>query len=71
MSFALVFRVVQRYEKYNSLNNTLISNIDNMTQKDKDKEIQRENLYKAFDYTKYHNIFKQMYSNMKSRIKAL
>ena len=42
-----------------------------MTQKDKEKHTQRVNLYKEFDYTKYHNILKQMYSNMKSRIKDL
>ena len=37
MSFALVFRVVQRYELYNTLNNTLITNIDIVIEKDKEK----------------------------------
>lgn len=51
MSFALVFRVVQRYENYNTLNNALVTNTDNMTPKEKEEYIERENLYKAFDYT--------------------
>ena len=41
MSLALVFRVVQRYKQHNALNNTLITNIDNMAQKYKEKHMQR------------------------------
>ena len=37
MSFALVFRVVQRYKLYNTLNNMLITNIESMIEKDKEK----------------------------------
>ena len=45
ISFALVFRVDQRYEHYNILNNTLVTNTDNMTPKE--KHIDRENIYKV------------------------
>ena len=71
MSFALVFRIVQRYELYDTLNNTLITNNEKMKEKDKEKYIKRMALYETFDYTKYHTILKQMYCNMKSRIRHL
>ena len=38
MSFALVFRVVQRYELYNTLNNTLVTNFDTDMEKDIEKQ---------------------------------
>ena len=71
MSFALVFRVVQRYELYNTLNNTLVTNVDTVMEQDIGKHRKREELYKKFDYQKYHTMMKKMYSDMKNKIKEL
>ena len=71
MSFALVFRVVQRYELYNTLNNTLVTNFDTVMEKDIEKQKKRKDLYKNFDYKKYHTIMKKMYSDMNNTIKEL
>ena len=69
MSFALVFRVVQRYELYNSMNHTLVVNNVKLNEQDTIKMLRRKALYDVFDYVKYHNIMKQMYSDMKNRLK--
>ena len=52
-----------------TINHTLITNNENMKEKDKEKDIKRKALYKRFNCTKYHNILEQMYCDMKSRIK--
>ena len=68
MSFALVFRVVQRYKLYNNMNHTLIVNDVSSNEQDSIKMLKRKALYDTFDYDKYHNIMKQMYCDMKTRL---
>ena len=42
-----------------------------MNEKDTIQMLKRNAIYNTFDYTKHHNIMKQMYCDMKIRLKQL
>ena len=71
MSFVLVFRVVQRYELYNVMNNMSITNTEKFMDINALKHKRRQEIYMKFDYKKYHIMMKQMYCDMKNTIKEL
>ena len=51
------------------MNNTLVVNDVKLNEQDTIKMLKRKPLYDVFDYAKYHNIMKQMYCDMKNRLK--